>query len=74
MDDIERAQEQEQKDRARALSAQRQRTVLPDIGQCYNCEASVPPGAHFCDADCRADYERQESANKRNGRAIWSDK
>lgn len=68
MDDIERAQEQEQKDRARALQAARMQHNLPDIGQCYNCEASVPPGAHFCDADCRADYERQQAADKRNGR------
>lgn len=69
MDDIDRAQEQEQKDRARALAAALNRNSLPYIGQCYNCEASVPKGANFCDADCRTDYERQQAAQRRNGRA-----
>lgn len=67
MDDIERAQEQEQKDRDSSLSAARNRPALPAIGQCYYCEASAPPGACFCDAACREDYERQKAAERRNG-------
>ena len=26
------------------------------VGVCHNCEASVPPGHRFCDADCRDDW------------------
>lgn len=67
MDDIERAQETEQMHRAYALAAARRAVLLPATGLCHHCDASVPSGAHFCDADCRTDYERQQAASKRNG-------
>jgi len=67
MDDIDRAQEQEQKDRARAIAAARQAPSLPATGQCHYCTASEPPGAHFCDIGCREDHEREQAARKRNG-------
>lgn len=66
MDDIDRAQEREMLDRDLAIAAAR-RAALPATGHCYNCEASVPPGVSFCDADCRADYERQADAWRRQG-------
>lgn len=67
MDDIDRAQEREQQDRAIALSAARNAPTLPSTGACHWCDASVPEGAHFCDVDCRQDWEREISARRRAG-------
>lgn len=33
-------------------------------GQCHNCDASIPPGHRFCDADCRDDWQRRLLAEK----------
>jgi hypothetical protein len=55
-----------------ALDKQREkarieRSRMPFIGCCYNCEEPVGAQAHFCDADCREDWvkrsyqERQKS-------------
>ncbi|MCD8560917.1 MAG: hypothetical protein LRY75_19330 [Shewanella xiamenensis] len=38
--------------------------TLPFTGQCHYCKATVSTNQHFCDADCRHDYERL----KANGR------
>ena len=68
MDDIDRAQAQEEQMRALQIHAARNpRITLPATGQCHNCEASIPPGAHFCDADCRDDHERHTAARRREG-------
>lgn len=67
MDDIDRAQEHEQKDRARAIAAARLAPAMLATGQCHYCEASVPSGAHFCDLGCCQDHERELAARKRNG-------
>lgn len=31
--------------------------TIPACGRCHNCQASVPAGVLFCDADCRDDYQ-----------------
>ncbi len=65
-DIIDDANDRAARDLALALAAAR-RPVRPEptpCGACYNCDASVPPGACFCDADCRDDYEL-----RRRGRA-----
>jgi hypothetical protein len=66
MDEIDRAQEREEKDRAWCL-AQR-KPVLAPCGICHNCAESVEGCAEFCDADCREDYELRESSRARSGR------
>ena len=61
------AAEREQQDTARAIAAAR-RPVDPApiaCGECHNCSATVPPGATFCDADCRDDWQ----ARRKVGRA-----
>jgi hypothetical protein len=35
------------------------KAVLPSIGICHWCSNAVASG-HFCDADCRDDYERHQ--------------
>ncbi|WP_445772894.1 hypothetical protein [Shewanella sp.] len=32
--------------------------VLPFLGFCHYCIEPLGPTNHFCDADCRYDYER----------------
>jgi len=66
MDDIDRAQAREELDRTLAIAAARL-PVLPSIGECHNCGASVPTGALFCDGDCRDDHERYLAARRREG-------
>ena len=67
MDDIDRAQEREEMDRATAIRAARVAVALPDTGLCYWCEDPVPAGAHFCNCECREDYDRHEKSRRRNG-------
>lgn len=67
MDDIDRAQERETQDRELALAAARNQPALLDTGECHWCTASVPPGAHFCDVDCRSDFDRDLAARRRAG-------
>lgn len=63
MDIIDQAAEREEMDRALAITAAaRHEPALTAVCVCYNCEASVPQGACFCDADCRDDYERRKRA------------
>lgn len=37
---------------------------LKDTGKCHWCEEPVLGNAHFCDADCRNDFEQDQ---KRRG-------
>lgn len=37
-------------------------------GTCHNCGESVEPWEHFCDHDCRDDWDLRQDAMKRNGR------
>lgn len=64
------ATEIEEQHRAAALALARRVKSLPATGECHYCAASVSPGACFCDADCRDDYDREQSARRRNGTAI----
>ncbi|MDQ7982231.1 DUF2116 family Zn-ribbon domain-containing protein [Paraburkholderia sp. SARCC-3016] len=51
-----------------ARSAIRVVPKLPDSnGKCLNCESSIDPAQHFCDAECRDDFERIQAAKRRNG-------
>lgn len=59
MDDIDRAQEQEEWYRSQALdNRQVIADAMPFAGNCYNCEAPVEWG-RFCDPDCRDDYQKR---------------
>lgn len=33
--------------------------AFPPIGECYNCQQSVPAGVRYCDSDCRDDHEKR---------------
>jgi hypothetical protein len=71
MDDIDHAQEREQKDRELSIANQRKRTNLMPVGTCYFCGSPLRDGALFCTyngkSECRDDYERIEKARERNG-------
>jgi hypothetical protein len=69
MDVDDKATELEELERASALALQQKAAAalrFPD-GVCANCQAVLPPSLHFCDADCRDDYERRKAAARRNG-------
>ena len=77
-DDIDRAQDREQQMRADALAEQAHRSQqmrLIPCGACLYCGDPVRPGVLFCepldhhrpDESCRADFEREQAARKRNG-------
>ena len=40
------------------------RWQLKAVGSCYNCDETLGPGAQFCDADCRQDYEGRKWARE----------
>ncbi|HEJ7885187.1 hypothetical protein ACEV60_21845 [Enterobacter ludwigii] len=56
-DDVDIANEVEM-ERMNRLLASRTRETLCYIGMCHNCLESLEE-AHFCDADCRDDYEKR---------------
>jgi hypothetical protein len=69
MDDADRAKEIEQMTIDLAIAAACSSTSgLSPCGVCYYCDAIVPPGCRFCDADCRDDHERQQRAEKIAGK------
>ena len=39
--------------------------TLKDIGRCHWCDEPVQPGAHFCDPDCRDDYQKSQHMSGR---------
>lgn len=60
MDDFDRAQEREQRDRDLAIQAQQDAAkhgALTPCCVCHNCDAVIGNGGLFCDCDCRDDYE-----------------
>jgi hypothetical protein len=69
MDDADRAKEVEQIPIDLAIAAARHAATTPaPCGICYHCDAIVPPGCRYCDADCRDDHERQLRAEKIAGK------
>lgn len=71
MDDIDRAQAQEEMARDLAIRAAiASAPVLPPTGACHWCDEPVAAGARFCNTECCRDFERDQNAVKRNrGRA-----
>lgn len=57
MDEVDQACLAE-KMRLSQLLHSRTRASLPLTGLCHNCWAPLK-GVHFCDADCRDDYEKR---------------
>jgi hypothetical protein len=71
MDEADLAFDSEQRYLSQALAAQRSRQGgLRAIGSCHNCGNDEGIGERlFCDADCAADWEYQDSLRKRLGLA-----
>ena len=68
MDDIDRAQAQEEMARDIAIrAAAAGAPVLPATGACHWCDALLPAGARFCDVDCRDGWQREQDASQRGG-------
>jgi hypothetical protein len=66
-DIIDRASQLEELEREAHIKA-RQNLIKPiSNGVCLNCEEITTPTTHFCDADCRNDFELRISAQRRNG-------
>lgn len=61
MDEIDRAQEEQERSINAAMLA-RDKTELTDTGFCYYCSDPVKQG-HFCDVDCRDDYQQLNRDN-----------
>ena len=69
-DVIDMASDRELLDREIALREARraaEREKLPGLGQCHYCDEETPPGARFCDSDCRDAWQREQAARRRAG-------
>lgn len=55
--------------RMAAIEACRRQPSLPAKGSCWFCEEELPPNQKFCDSDCAADFELEQAAMMRAGRA-----
>ncbi|HHL0960445.1 TPA: hypothetical protein ACQVH3_005253 [Serratia marcescens] len=62
VDEVDLAQELE-RERMNRLLANRTRESLSFIGMCHNCLEPLAE-AHFCDVDCRDDYEKRARFQK----------
>ncbi|MEJ6020647.1 hypothetical protein [Ramlibacter sp. PS4R-6] len=69
MDEADLAFDSEQRYLSQALAAQRTRTGgLKAVGSCHNCGNAEDIGERlFCDSDCAADWEYQDSLRRRLG-------
>ena len=65
MDDVDLTTEREEK-MMELLRRRAPRMELPATGSCHYCEASVPPGAKFCDVDCSSDWEYEQKQRRLN--------
>lgn len=58
--------EQLQRDAAIAEAVERaNKSRMTPCLKCYNCEETIQPEQLFCDADCSADYELRQRAQRR---------
>jgi hypothetical protein len=57
MDESDRATQREQQAREAALERRRSEAP-PACGYCFNCGETLFGSRRWCDADCRADWER----------------
>ena len=62
MDEVGQASQAEQM-RLEQLLRSRMRAPLPMTGLCHNCSAPLKD-VHFCDEDCRDDYEKRRQAHR----------
>ena len=53
------------------LAAVRARAATATVttGKCFYCDDAVGEGMRFCDRDCAREFERQQAARRRNGKA-----
>lgn len=56
-DEIDVAQERMEIETRRAIDAAKSISRMMETGLCYNC--NEPTAKHFCDADCRTDWEKR---------------
>ncbi|MBH1983405.1 MAG: hypothetical protein I8H79_12690 [Burkholderiales bacterium] len=54
---------------ARGLAAVRSRPGLVAHGRCHYCDEALAPALLFCNVDCRDDYDKEQAAKTRAGRA-----
>lgn len=68
-DEADLAFDSEQRHLRSALAAQRSRSAaLKPVGCCHNCGHDEGLGGRlFCDADCAADWEYQDSLRRKLG-------
>ena len=68
-DEADIAFDSEQRHLSLALAAQRSRhAVLQPVGRCHNCDSEDAIGDRlFCDSDCAADWEYQDSLRRKLG-------
>lgn len=68
-DEGDMASEEEEYLRQEALFNARRSERRQLRGKCYNCGEPTPQ--HFCDKDCRKDYERAQEILRRQRGETW---
>ncbi|WNO60421.1 hypothetical protein [Rheinheimera sp. MMS21-TC3] len=43
-----------------SISLKNRKVGLRNIGKCHWCQESISDNAHFCDTDCRDDYQQDK--------------
>lgn len=68
-DEFDKVQEHEEYLRETAIKNQCSKPdkfLPPATGFCFNCGDPVLLNQHFCDSDCRDDWEKARNARQRN--------
>jgi hypothetical protein len=50
------------------MAAKHRKPTLPALGICHYCSEPVAGEAKFCDADCSADYDKEQLLRQRHSR------
>lgn len=64
---IDQANDCAERDRELAIKVARSAPQLAATGSCLYCDSPIEGERRFCDADCMADFERQQRIRSRQG-------
>lgn len=66
MDDIDRAQEHIEKEALGYVARSRKPAGPVPTGRCHYCDGPVAPALRWCGDECRADWDKERAAHRRN--------
>lgn len=71
MDDADLTAQRAEVEEGLLRRASRKPSGPPPIGECYFCQSPLTSGLRFCDAECRDDYQHQQTRKQLAGKPVF---